>query len=281
MCISSSNFWKKHIFWKDFLQARIAYEPLDIIAADDPITCAIYVREKSLLDELGWVRFWHLANCKKQLLCLVEQAKMQSFKATPCYKFGYPVPCTYNEALQADLRNGIMKWQDTTKLEMEQLQDYECLKDCGIYGKDPPPKGYKKIRVHLVFDIKHDACHKARCVADGHLTDVPINSIYSGVVSLHGLHTIAFLSELNDLEMWATNIGHAYLEAFTSEKLYVITGPEFGELEGHMLVISKALYGLRTSRLSWYERGFLDCLHDMGFTPSKVSGAGYLDVTYW
>ena len=77
----------------------------------------------------------------------------------------------------------------------------------------PPPEGYKKIRVHLIFDvIKHDAHYKARCVADhGHLIDVPINSIYSGVVLLCSLHTITFLSELNDLEMWATDIGNAYL----------------------------------------------------------------------
>ena len=30
------------------------YEPLDVIAADDPVTCAIYAKEKGLLDEPGW-----------------------------------------------------------------------------------------------------------------------------------------------------------------------------------------------------------------------------------
>ena len=44
--------------------------------------------------------------------------------------------------------------------------------------------GYKRIRTHLVFDVKHDGRHKARIVADGHLTDVPLSSVYSGVVSL-------------------------------------------------------------------------------------------------
>jgi hypothetical protein len=34
-------------------------------------------------------------------------------------------------------------------------------------------------------------------------------------------------------------------------------------------VFFKALYGLWTSGLRWHER-FADCLHDMGFTPSKV-----------
>ena len=30
------------------------YEPLDTIAADDPVTCAIYAKENGLLEEPGW-----------------------------------------------------------------------------------------------------------------------------------------------------------------------------------------------------------------------------------
>jgi hypothetical protein len=59
------------------------------------------------------------------------------------------------------------------------------------------------------------------------------------------LRTVIFLAELNGLETaWATDIGNAYLEAKTSEKACIIPGPEFGELEGHTLIIFKALYGL-------------------------------------
>jgi hypothetical protein len=60
---------------------------------------------------------------------------------------------------------------------------------------------------------------------------------------------VAFLSELNDLDLWATDIGNAYLEAKTSELLFIIAGPEFGDLEEHMLIIYKALYGLCSSGL--------------------------------
>ena len=128
---------------------------------------------------------------------------------------------------------------------MSQLHEYKIFKDLGKGEK--PPGGYQKIGVHLVFDMKHDGCHKSRLVANGHLTKVPLDSIYSGVVSLHGIRLLVFLAELNDLDIWATNIGNAYLEAETQEKVYIIAGPEFGELEGHMLIIFKALYGLRTS----------------------------------
>jgi hypothetical protein len=46
-------------------------------------------------------------------------------------------------------------------------------------------------------------------------------------------------------------------------------GPAFGKLEGHLLIIVKALYGLRTSGASWHQR-FSDTLRDMGFKPCKA-----------
>ena len=36
-----------------------------------------------------------------------------------------------------------------------------------------------------------------------------------------------FLGKLNNLELWGADIGNAYLEAFTDEKLYTVAGPEF------------------------------------------------------
>jgi hypothetical protein len=48
-------------------------------------------------------------------------------------------------------------------------------------------------------------------VCGSHLTDVPMESIYSGVVSLWGVCMVTFLSEVNDMELWATEIGNAYL----------------------------------------------------------------------
>jgi hypothetical protein len=58
---------------------------------------------------------------------------------------------------------------------------------------------------------------------------------------------VLFLAELNELQLWATDIGNTYIEAYTSEKVYIIAGPEFGDREGHVLAICKALYGLQSS----------------------------------
>ena len=94
------------------------------------------------------------------------------------------------------------------------------------------PEGFKKIRVHFVFAVKHDGCHKARLVAGGHLTDVPLDSVYSGVVSLRSLRLVIFLAELNGLELFSADVGNAYLEAKTKEKVYIIAGDGFGDLKG-------------------------------------------------
>ena len=46
-------------------------------------------------------------------------------------------------------------------------------------------------------------------------------------------------------------------------------GPEFEELQGHVLVIYKALYGTRSEGACWHDKLF-DILHQMGFKPSKA-----------
>ena len=50
------------------------------------------------------------------------------------------------------------------------------------------------------------------------------------------------LSELNQLELWGTDIANAYLEAHTKGELIIVAGPEFDDLKGHILVMDKALY---------------------------------------
>ena len=91
-------------------------------------------------------------------------------------------------------------------MKIDQQHQYETYKDMGT---GQTPKDNEKIRAHFVFDVKHDRRHKARLAADGHLTDVPLSSVYSGVVSLRGIRLVLFLAELNGLGSWGTDIGDA------------------------------------------------------------------------
>ncbi len=84
---------------------------------------------------------------------------------------------------------------------MHQLFEYNTFIDRDHNNQATPPDGYMKIQVCLVFDIKHDGLHKARLVVDEHLTDVTVDSAYSGIVSLLGLLLLVFLGKLNVLEM--------------------------------------------------------------------------------
>jgi hypothetical protein len=245
------------------------YEPLSIIAADSPVVCAEYARKHGLLEEEGWRRFKRIAKRQKKLIRMVNQAKLQSFRTSKVYMYGFQVPRNHMEAMAIDAKNKNTKWRDSEILELAQLEEYQCFLDHGLHAAIP--RGYKKIRVHMVYAVKHDGRHKARLVAGGHLTDVPVDSVYSGVVSLRGLRIVLFLAELNGLETWATDIGNAYLEAFTAELVCITAGPEFGDLQGHMLIISRALYGLRSSGKRWHEM-FADTMRDLGFVPSKSEG---------
>ena len=103
------------------------------------------------------------------------------------------------------------------------------------------------IRVHTIFDAKMDNCHKSRVVADEHPTATPSEYVYSGVVSLRGLRTCVLIGKLDGMVPWTTDIGNAHLEAVTSEKVCIRANPKFGELEGHLLIIYKALYCLQLS----------------------------------
>ena len=40
---------------------------------------------------------------------------------------------------------------------------------------------------------------------------------------------VILLTVLNQLEIWTTDLGDAYLEAYTQEMLYIIVGPELGQ----------------------------------------------------
>ena len=138
-------------------------------------------------------------------------------------------------------------------------------------GRAEAIMSYVQILDHLDHQEQQEDLYKFRAITchQGPLSPDPIESIYSGVVSIRSLRLVVFLAKLNNLEVWGADIGNAYLEAKTKEKLYIVAGPEFEELEGHILVIYKALYGLKSSGLRWSQK-IHDIMLDTGFSPCKA-----------
>jgi hypothetical protein len=93
---------------------EITSEPLNIFGKDDPVTYAVYAREHGLLEGEGWKRFKGIAKREKKMLRMVNQSHIKATRNAPRYKFGYCIPCNYNEAMQFDLKNGNTSWREAS-----------------------------------------------------------------------------------------------------------------------------------------------------------------------
>ena len=256
--------WNLKILWEN---GETTWEPLSIIAATDPISCAFYGKEHNLLGLNGWKRFRRLAKRQKIFTRMVNQAKLQSFRNREVWKFGIQVPQSADQARELDKKYGFTKWADAENLEIKMIDEYNTFEDRGLGGTPPP--GFKRITLHMVYDVKHDGRCRARLVADGHKTETPLEGVYSGVVSLRGLRLALFLGELNNLETWGADISSAYLCAPTREKLYTIADDYFRDRKGHTLIVRRALYGLKLSGKMWSEYSG-DIFQSMGFKLTKT-----------
>ena len=79
-----------------------------------------------------------------------------------------------------------------------------------------PPIGWRKVTVHLVFDVKMDFTSKARWVLDSHNTSTPIGSMYAGVVSRDSFSIALTYATLNDLDICAAEIRNSDLKYASS-----------------------------------------------------------------
>jgi hypothetical protein len=90
----------------------VTSEPLNIIASDDPVSCAQYAKQNGLLEKEGWKRFKRLANREKKLLRMVNQSRMKSVRRAPVFQYGVQVPRNHKEAISHDQANGNTKRHD-------------------------------------------------------------------------------------------------------------------------------------------------------------------------
>ena len=190
------------------LIGRLGRRPISVLAADDPVTCAMYAKENDILHIDGWKRFRNLAKRDKTLMRAVMQSRIRQARRAKKYMFGYHIPRSYKDASEFDKENNNTKWFDATREAMD------CIKEQQVFIKHQrvkwdsnhkqiinAPPNHQKIRINLIFALKHDGRHKARLVADGFLTPKPLENIYSEVVSLGHLRLVIFLGELNNLEL--------------------------------------------------------------------------------
>ena len=112
--LASDPDWKgsKYNVQVEWETGEITFEPLSIIAADDPVTCAGYAKENDLLALEGWHRFRSLAKMDevlKEQSSKVRSDKSGDLKLT-CLGTSSPEttwrPC--NLTLKTKIVNGMM-----------------------------------------------------------------------------------------------------------------------------------------------------------------------------
>jgi hypothetical protein len=125
------------------------------------------------------------------------------------------------------------------------------------------------VKCHWIFDIKMDFTRKARLVAGGHTTEAPASLTYSSVVSRDSVWIAFLIAALNVLDLFAADIGNAYLNAKCREKIWTVAGLEFGSNAGCVMIIVKALYGLKSSGAAW--RALLaQTLTELGYKSTRA-----------
>jgi hypothetical protein len=179
------------VHWEDGSET---FEPLSVMAKEASITCAKYAQDNDFLEKPGWKSLQSIASRALKFARMCQQAKLQTERQSPTYKFGILLPTEQNHALRIDKDNDDHLWETSLGTEMDQSAKYNTFRNMGRGEK--PPHDYQRIRVHFVFDVKHDLCRKSRLVAGGHMTSPPKDSVYSGVVTLRSLRLCMFLGEL-------------------------------------------------------------------------------------
>ena len=129
---------------------------------------------------------------------------------------------------------------------------------------------------------------KSRWVKDGHKINNIDNCTYAGVVSRESVRIVLTTDALTGMSVCACDIQNSYLQAPSSEKHYVIYGPEFGlENVGKYAIIVRALYGGKSAGADywWHVRAAMTNMHfitckadpDVWMRPSKRNDGS----VYW
>ena len=139
---------KGQVGWEN---GEVTTEPLEIIAAKNPVICATSyaTKEHNHLDLPGW---------KCSTKSLVYQARLQSFKRAPSwYTYGVKKLHNYEPAKSLDTTC----WKDAVILVFLLAQGFKAFQDHGHHTKSKPPDWYFSYKmlhdIHHEFDDKHDS----------------------------------------------------------------------------------------------------------------------------
>ena len=246
--------WKLLVKWRDGSESWIK---LSALKESHPVELAEFAKARGIDREPAFA--WWVPYTLRKRDVILSAVKKRIRKTT--HKYGIEVPTSIEHAYEIDKRNGNTHWRDAIRKEMFNVGvAFEVLEEGA-----KAPDGWGKVTGHLVFDVKMSFERKARWVLDGHKTPDIVGSTYAGVVSRESVRIAFTYAALNGLDVFAADIRNAYLQAPSSQKHYIICGPEFGlENVGKVALIHRALYGGKSAGRD-FRNHLRSCMHFLNF----------------
>ena len=254
--------WELLVRWKDGGTDWIA---LKDIKESYPVQVAKYAVSSRISEEPAFA--WWASSVLKKCNRIIAKTKSKYWLRT--HKFRIEIPKTVLQARQIDTKSGNTLWWDVICKEMKNVRPAFEVFDGGVQQL---PSGFQEIKCHMIFGVKigENFRRKAHLVAGGHTTDAPATLTYSSVISRDSVWIALTIAALNGLEVMACNIQNEYLTASCREKIWTRAGPEFGSESGMIMLIRKALYGLKSSGAA-FGAHLAETLYDIGFVTTQAN----------
>ena len=253
----------------ELLDGSQEWLPLKTVKDGYPIDLAEYAVAQGIDTEPAF--HWWVPQTRNHMHRMINKVKKKYWKTTQ--KFGIRLPHSVEEALAIDAETNTDYWKKAIDKELKNVKvAWESREDLDLAEVHAGRQliGYTEISCHMVSDIKLDLTRKARLVAGGHMTDAPTSLTYSSVVSRDSIRVAFLIAASNNLEVMACDIGNAYLNAPCREKIWFLGGSEVGtEDKGKVCVMTRALYGLKSSGASW-RATLMNTLYEMGFCDTRA-----------
>ena len=80
----------------------------------------------------------------------------------------------------------------------------------------------------MIMNVKQDLRHKCQLVAGGNLINALDHDIYSTTVKYISVNLLQVIAHKANLEILCDNIGNAYVNTYTNEKVYAIAATNSG-----------------------------------------------------
>jgi len=259
--------WHILVEWR---AGSMSWHKLADIKESYPVQLAEYAVANKIDHEPAFK--WWVEKTLKRKARMINKVKSKYWRNT--HKFGIEIPKSISEAYRIDRETGTNHWTKAIEKEMRNVRiAFE--KIDGVDEKqmrtEKVKPGYSFCSTHMIFDVKMDGSftRKARLVADGHKTRPPTSMTYSSVVARDSVRIALTIASLNSLNVSACDIGNAYLNAACREKLWTVAGTEFGSEQGSIMIIARALYGLKSSGAAWRST-LAQTMEQLGYSPTQA-----------